>query len=67
MDLYQKKRYYQNQGNKERKMRFDKRNNELNKEENTYLQKMLEKNPLSKENMSYIRTNMKIFFQMKIL
>ena len=51
MDLYQKKRYYQNQGNKERKMRFDKRNNELNKEENTYLQKMLEKNPLSKENM----------------
>ena len=62
MDLYQKKRYYQNQGNKERKMRFDKRNNELNKEENTYLQKMLEKNPLSKENMSYIRTNMKNIF-----
>ena len=59
MDLYQKKRYYQNQGNKGIKTRYDKRKNELTREENYYLQKMLEQNKLTKENMSYVRTNMK--------
>ena len=40
MELNQKKRYLPNQGNKGMNIRYDKRNNELNKEENIYLQKM---------------------------
>ena len=59
MELYQKKRYLPNQGNKGMNPIYDKRSNELNKEENIYLNKMLEQNKLSNENITNIRTNMK--------
>ena len=61
MELYQKKRYLQNQGNKGLKIKYNKGYNPLNKEENIYLQKMLEQNKLNKlpnENITNIITNM---------
>ena len=50
MELYQKKRYLINQPNKKRSIKYEKNNNDLNKNENTFFHKMIEQNKLSDEN-----------------
>ena len=59
MELYQKKRYIANPGNKRQIMQYGQGNNDLNKKENIYFQKLLEQNQLTDENILNIRKNMK--------